>query len=402
MGVQPSASKTEVLLVCPRPFDAATEIEPDEPGEPARYGSAFHAILSACLHSPKKKPLEKNAAAFTRAVKKAAAEYEVKDLASELAGHVKSSVRVFRNWLAKEKLEIVEIERAYAICPTPDGYWTVRRIEAHDEDHHYEISPGEVPGTVDLIVMSRDKKRVVVVDHKTGFFESWFIADDSVRFALPTTVAQMRTLGLVAAMGGTPRVEVAIFHADRGGLPIVYAEPYELEAQQQHARELYAALALVDRGFLRSGEFCKRCPARAGCPAGAADLLVESAAVLVTAANTVAIEPVDPRALYALPTEPTDPEVLAMRAGALYDMLKRFRELDKAAATEIKRLVRGGAIIETKDGKTLAIQTQIYETLSKKSVIEALGKVAGEKELVRLRKKGVIREAQRDMLIAEK
>lgn len=64
--------------------------------------------------------------------------------------------------------------------------------------------------------------------------------------------------------------------------------------------------------------------------------------------------------------------------------------------------MKSGAVIETREGKVLAIQTQNYETLSKKSVLEALGKVAGEKELARLRKKGAIREATREMLVGEK
>jgi hypothetical protein len=399
MGWQPSASKTEILLLCQRPFDPAIEAEPDEPGEPARYGSSFHSVLAACLRSPKKKLLEKNAAGFARAVNKAARDHDVKDTADELAGHVKGSVKVLRNWLAREKLEIAEVEKAYAIKPRPDGVWGVREIKPHDEEHRYKTAPGELPGTVDLIVMNSNHKRTVVLDHKTGYVEDWFANDEFVGFARPTTVGQMRTLGLV---GSPLHGEVAIFHADRKGLPIVYSEPYEVEAQQKHVRELHAAFSRIGQGFLRPGPYCKRCPARVGCPARAADLLVESAEVLVKAANAVALEPIDPNALFALPTEPPPAGMLEMRAGALYDMLKRFRELEKAGSAELRRLVRAGAIIETRDGKVLSLRTQTYESLSKKSVLEALGKVAGEKLLTQLRKKGVIREATREMLIGEK
>jgi len=396
MGWQPSASKTDILLLCQRPFDPAIEAEPDEPGEPARYGSAFHEIAASCLRSPKKKPLEKTPAAFARAVTSAAKRYDVKDAREELAGHVKSSVKVLRNWLTKEKLEVTEVEKAYAVWPHPNG-WKARAIEAHDEDHRYKSAPGEVPGTVDLIATNSNHKRTVVIDHKTGYVEDWFASDDFVGFARPATVAQMRTLGLAVKAN-----EVGIFHADRKGLPIVYSEPYELDAQRKHNMELHAAFSRIGQGFLRPGSYCKRCPARVGCPARAADLLVESAEVLVKAANAVALEPVDPNALFALPTEPPPAGMLEMRAGALYDMLKRFRELEKAGSAELRRLVKAGAVIETRDGKVLSIRTQTYETLSKKSVIETLGRVAGEKLLAQLRKKGVIKEATREMLVGEK
>lgn len=395
MGWQPSASKTEILLLCQRPFDPTIEAAPDEPGEPARYGSAWHQVTAACLKSPKKKLLEKTAA-FARAVTRAARDHDVKDAADELAGHVKSSVKVLRNWLTREKLEIAEVEKAYAVWPHPNG-WTSRAIEAHDEDHVYKSAPGEIPGTVDLVARNSSRSRIAVIDHKTGYVEDWFASDDFVGFARPTTVAQMRTLGLAVEAN-----EIGIFHADRKGLPIVYSEPYELSERRKHNKELYAALNRVGQGFLRPGPYCKRCPARVGCPARAADLLVESAEVLVKAANAVAIEPVDPNALFALPTEPSPEGMLEMRAGALYDMLKRFRELEKAGTAELRRLVKAGAIIETRDGKVLSIREQTYESLSKKSVLEALGKVAGEKELARLRKKGAIREATREMLVGEK
>lgn len=399
MGWQPSASKTEVFLLCPRPFDPAIEAEPDEPGEPARYGSGFHAVIAACLRSPKKKLLEKNSAAYARVVDRAAKEFDMKDAKAELASHVKSSVKVLRNWLTREKLEVVEVEKAYAVWPKADGGWVARPTEPHDEDHVYKIARGGMPGTVDLIAMNANRKRTVVLDHKTGVYESWFANDETVTFARPTTIGQMRTLGLV---GSSLHGEVAIFHADRKGLPMVYSEPYEVSDQRAHAKELHAAFQRIGQGFLRPGEYCKRCPTRVGCPARAAHLLVESTAVLVEAANKVALEPVDPNALCVLPTEPPPAGMIEMRAGALYDLLKRFRELEKAGSAELKRLVRGGAVIETRDGKVLALQTQTFETLSKKSVIEALGKVAGEKELARLRKKGAIRESTREMLVGEK
>jgi hypothetical protein len=390
MPLQPSASRTALLLLCPRPFDPEIEADPDLPGEAARYGSAFHLLIAACLRSSSKKPLERAAPAYAREVNRAVAEYDVKRTADELAGHVKGSVKVLRNWLEREKLQVAEVEHAHGIRPKADGSWVARVIPPHDEDHRYDVEHGEVPGTVDLIAVSQNHARAVVIDHKTG--------GESHGFAQPASLPQMRTLGLIAATAAVPHAEVGIFHADRRGLPIIYAEPYEAPERRSHTVELHQALSRIGSGFLRPGAHCARCPARITCPAHAADLLSESAAALVSTASSFAAEPIDPKGLLA----PLGGNVsLEVRAGALYELLKKFRALEKAGSEEIKRLVRSGAVIETREGKVLTLQTQSYETLSKKSVLEALGKIAGEKELKRLREKGAIRETTREMLKGE-
>jgi hypothetical protein len=397
MALQPSASRTDLLLACPRPFDPELEDTPDVAGTAARYGSAFHAVLASCLKSPKKKPLER-APSYAKTVDKACAAYDVRSAAAELAGHVKGSVKVLRNWLEREKLEVASVEEARAVSPRADGGWGARAIEPHDEDHRYDIEPGEVPGTVDLVARNLSRTRTVVLDHKTG-------GGDGSGFATPASIPQMRTLGLSARLdagSGPHDVEVGIFHADRRGLPIVYSEPYERFDQHVHAGELNEALSRIGKGFMRVGAHCKWCPARSACPAHTADLISAGTADLVRAANKFAVEPISPTALFVLPAEAPISASIEERAGALYDLLKRFRDLEKIASAEIKRLVKEGLVIETREGKVLAIQEQNYETLSKKSVIEALGKVAGEKELARLRKKGAIRMAKREMLVGEK
>lgn len=388
MSVQPSASRTELLLACPRPFDPDIEAEPDEPREAARYGTAFHQILAACLRSKPGKPLlEKQPSRYNTEVDIAATEHEVRSAAAELAGHVKSSVKVFRNWLAREELEIVEVESAYAVAPGIDN-WEVRAIPPHDEEHHYLVDEGEIPGTIDLIARSANRKRMVVVDHKTGW--------EAEGFARPSTVPQMRTLGLVAAKKVPLGTELGIFHADRQGLPAMYAEEYERDDQRTHVHELRRALVMIGSGFLRPGTHCKWCPIRSTCPAQKAELISEGTAALVSSANALAVEP-----LQGLLAPDTGASV-EVRAGALYDLLKKFRQLDKSGYEEIKRLVRGGAVIETREGGSLVLRRQTYEVLSKKSVVEALGKVKGERVLDRLRKQGAIRESTREQLVPEK
>lgn len=399
MPLQPSASRTSLLLACPRPFDPDIETESSPGGEAADYGSAFHLVIASCLATPAKKPLERSVDLYSKAVHKAAKKYGVARAAAELAGHVKSSVKVLRNWLGREKLIVDEIERSYAVAPSANGGWGAREIPPHDEEHRYAVEPGELPGTVDLIARDTNRTRTVILDHKTGSLDQGF--------AQPAKLAQMKTLGLI---GGAKRcegnrstrsvVEVAIFHADRRGLPIVYAEPYETREQSRHAADLHEAFGRIGSGFMRPGEHCKWCPARDGCPARTADLLAESTAALVEGANKLAVEPLvsGPLARVARAGLATVEE----RAGVLYELLRSFRALDEAGTVEIRRLVKEGKIIETRDGKVLAIRTEQFETLSKKSIIEALGKVAGEKELKRLRAKGAIREATREKLVAEK
>ena len=380
MGVQASASRSALLLICPRPFDPDTPVEDSTSGEPARYGSAFHQVIATCLRS--KKAL--NPAQYAKAVDAAALRHDVRRSSAELAGHVRSSLKVLQNWLKREGLdEITQVETAAAVRPNADGTWEVRSIPPHDEEHRYDVEADEIPGTVDLVVRTGNRRRTVIIDHKTGSYAT----DD---FARPSKIPQMRTLGLLGN-------EVGIFHADRLGLPMVYAEPYEIEDQKWHAKILHRALGRVGEGLMRTGPHCARCPAHDSCPAQAADLLSEGTAALVRATNALVVEPIDPQAPLAPPLNGSTVET---RAAALYDLLKRFRALEKAGSEEIRRLVRAGRLIETRNG-VLTLQEQTYETLSKKSVIDALGKVAGEKELKRLREKGAVREASREQLVAE-
>lgn len=388
MKYQATASRTSLLLACPRPFEEETELEDDLPKEAARYGSAFHKVVGACLRSLKNKPLEATDR-FPKEITIAAKEFDVRSAAQELASHVKSNIKVLRNWLKREKLEILEVEEAYAVTPDPGGSWQARKTLPHDEDHVYQdVRPGEIPGTIDLKA-GGENGRVVIIDHKTGSY-------DSDSFAVPQSLPQMRTLGLTTY---APKAEVGIFHADRKGLPIVYSEPYESSEQKIHSRELFAAMMLVGRGFLRPGPQCKYCPAKLGCPAHTAELISDSTTALVSHANRLAVEPIDPKGLLAPIDNGTDIET---RAGTLYDLLKIFRRYEKAGTEEIRRLVKSGAVIETRDGKVLTLKEETYESLSKQSILDALGKIEGEKEIARLRKKGAIREATRERLMAEK
>jgi len=381
MGIQPSASRTGLLLECTRPFAEDTTIEPEPSREPARYGSAFHLVLAAMLRS--KKPLPP--AVYTREVDTAVKLYDVRHTAHELAGHVRSSHKVLMNWLTRQKLKIIEIEKAYAVNPVrwlEGAKNAVRQIPSHDEEHHYDVKPGELPGTVDMIVGNDQVE--MPLDHKTGF--------EDTDFAQPSKVPQMRTLGLIVQ--AKRERNVAIFHADRRGLPIVYAEEYYDSDATKHAKALAAAFARIGDGFLRPGPHCGRCPAQDDCPARSADLLSESTAALVKAASVLADEPVDPRKSLA----PMGNSTIESRAAALYTLLKRFRALEKAGSEEIRRLVEDGKVVETVEG-VLEMSVQSFESLSKKSLMAALGKIKGERELKKLRELGALSTTTRKVIM---
>lgn len=384
LPIQPSASRTKLLLGCPRPFEVPAE--PDESGEPARYGSAFHQVAAACLGAKTSKGVLEKTDRYAKEIDKAAKAYDVRAAAGELAGHVKSSLGVLRNWLAREKLEVLALERAYAVTLAA-GAFARRVIEPHDEDHRYDTAPDEVPGTVDLIACGGDRE--IVIDYKTGSAPA-----NDILFATPTKIPQMRTLGLVATHR---EVEVGIFHADRRGLPNMYVEPYELDARHAHAGDLRRALGLIGNGFLRVGEHCAECPVRATCPAHQAELISEGTNALIKAANGLATEPITGALVSAKASKLSVEE----RAGLLHTLLKKFGVLEKAGREEIRRLVKGGAVIETPEGKTLVIREQTFETLSKKSVLAAYGPQKGEKVLEKLRKDGAVVESTREMLVGE-
>lgn len=385
MGIQPSASRTGLLLDCPRPFDVEVEIEPDPPREPSRYGSAFHQVLAHWLSQSKGLKPEVHA----RAIDKAVRQWDVKHTAEELSGHVKSSYKVLRNWIEKEKLRVVEIECAYAVNPSTGK---VRPIKPHDEDHRYDVEEGEMPLTLDLRL--EDDRRVFFFDHKTGW-QDW----EGGEFALPKSVAQMRTVGLVGAT--VPKLErhIGIFHADRRGLPAIYEDDYEDVDAKKHSRALATALTLIGSGFLRPGKQCNRCPARSNCPAKSADLISEATAELVEAANTLADEPVKGQSFAPVPANAL--VTVERRAAALFELFKKFRPLEKAGMDEIKQLVREGRLIETREG-VLVFHTQTYEMVSKKSITEGLGKVAAERLFKKLRDKGAMRDTKREVLVPEK
>ncbi len=401
MGIQPSASVTGLLLLCQRPFDPEIEIEPVEPSESARYGSAWHWVTAECFRRPK---MGTKGSAYVKTVDYAVTRWEIKPAAEELARHVRSSLQVLHNWLKREKLEVVEVEKSYSYNPTTSK---LRETDAPDEDHRYPLKPGEIGLTLDLYAYS--PSRVVVIDHKTGWHDGdWYIEGEGVSFALPHKLPQMKTVGTAlsrntragvdgkgSAYRGRP-MHVGIFHADRRGLPMMHHEELEIGEMAAHDKALAQAIARVGDKSLRPGPHCVRCPARVDCPAQAADLLGEGATALMSAAMVLGEEPVDTRGMLALPR---GSESVEKRASALWKLLKRFEVIKKAGHEEIRRLVKRGGLVEV-DGQVLELREESFEMLSKASIYRALGRTEGDKLIKRLRAKGVVEQSTREKLVA--
>jgi hypothetical protein len=371
MKLAQTMSKTGLLLQCPWPFDPNRELPDDISGEPADYGVAFHAIMAVVCSSrfvigPEKKD-----------VKELAHRYNL--FAPELWAHYIDSSGFLHSWLIGDNpwgvdflahnMPRTEIARAFS----PVTYES-RPIEGPDASHIYhDIRPGEIVGTADMVVETPDT--ILVDDHKTG-------AGD---FSRPSENPQILSLACAFAMKSRKKVIGAISHFPRGGLPQVFAEEITREAMALHAAKLDSAMARVGDGSLRTGPYCKYCPARNVCPTRDVNLIEA-----ITVAG-------------GLVKQSSSSVVTAEKIGQLHELLTQveYHTIPKARDA-IRRWVKDhpSEVATRPDGKVLAFVQRSFERLSKSSVVKALGKVAGEKELARLRKLKCLTEDTREELHA--
>lgn len=397
MTLQASASKSDLLLQCARPFEEGVETS-DEPGEAALYGSAFHDLM---FQAKNLKP-DHLLSIATKLERK----WNVPGAADELVGHVRSAKKLLAKWLAGENPWGAHFdggdflrEQAFAINPSK---LTCRRIEAPSvEDHVYRgVSVAtEIPGTVDLMIL--DGPAPMVMDYKTG-------RDPFDFLTVPEDVTQLRTLGLAAwfeAVGDriratVPEVILAVLHAPRGSVPAIYADLVPVADLQRHAGQLADALRRKGDGSMRAGACCRLCPARSDCPTQTGAYLASAAQALELAQPTgsVMAEIVEYGRKYSLGDELT----LAEDVGRLHYFRAQFQKLGASSGSLMKRWVidHPNEIAIRPDGKILIIRQKTQEQLSKASIIRALGKVQGEKLIQELRENGVIETQEREELHA--
>ncbi len=373
MTKQVSASKTPLVLQCGRPFADDTEIEEDPPGEPARYGSAFHEVLE--LNAPRVD------------AKEIATRFEVD--VKELYPHAVRTLSFLKKWLAgdnvyKEEFTVVgrETHRATKLVRTNHQIIAVTRECNFDpETHTYDLEPGEFGGTDDLVVEAAgngadgdySRGRRLVVDYKSG---------DWGAFHKPSELAQMLTLGLQTEADG-----VAILHSPREGIPIMYCDDVSMQEFQNYAVKLKKAMSRIGDGFLRTGPECARCPAKNGCPAGDADLLKKANALIKVAVTKEEMG-------------------LPLNKGQFHMFLQQLDRLSKRAREVLREEIREGAktgnYIVRPDGLILILKQKSKENLSKSSIVAALGKQKGEQMIESLRKKNCITTSTWDEIHAVK
>jgi len=383
MKIQPSASRSALLLECSYAF--SVEIEPEPGGEPSRYGVAFHSLLAFLL-------LKKGSRdGYDRVVDAAVKANRLPpSSARDLAGHARGSYQVLYAWLKGKnpwgrdflKGQKMEVEKSFALRmlgpPVGSGLPIVRKISPPSlEEHCYEdLLPGEIAGTADLILGD------LVLDHKTGQAET---------FEQPAEKPQLKTLALIPLYrGGMKREEwkpiAGVLHAPRLGLPEVYAD--EVEDLPTHEAALSRSLARIGDGSLRPGPWCSRCPAREVCPAQHGDLLKRSGEIVKSSMGIKEFLDGDDHSRSIM--GPSD-------IGKIHLLFHQLEALLKVGKKEIRQWVEDHPeeVAARPDGKELALVSKRYERLSKSSIIEALGKLKGEKELARLRKLGAISEDER-------
>lgn len=372
MTLQKTASKTALLLQCPRPFAADTETEADPPGEAAIYGTRWHknaAILLNWMKSGRPDSTDIG----TR--------YE--DL--EEANHVKNAFDALDAWMKPEgnpfglQFRISEVETSRALDLTKSSDGTVKaKLWEQNGAHDYTASDGSplggqyLSGTADVVLEAESSSGIfrVVLDHKTG-------EDHINEYPTPSTLPQLQALAEMWEADA-----VAILHAPINAPVVIYAETIP-RGISRFRHELWHANRLVDSGFMRPGPECKFCPARGSCPAKQGELIASAGALVTQTVGglTARIDPPPPGTFHQLKTE--------------------LEKLIKQATAQTKAEVKAGALYERPDGKTLEIQTVHVERLSKKSILEAYGKSKGEELLQQLRDAGALVVAEEERLVAK-
>ena len=301
MGIQVTASKSALLLQCPRPFEEGTEIEPSEPGEAADFGTRVHKALER---------FAKNQAI---------------SLDAEAEAHARAMWAETQRWMkaGKWKIDSIEVPKAWR----DDG--NLECVAFDEPTHTYELRDKEIGMTCDLVLKGPGGKRCVL-DYKTGEHEDY--TDPRTPQLLTLAVAEKAEM-------------VAICHMARGGIPVIYERPLSRDDLIPHELGILRALYLVGSGgFTRTGPACKYCPARGSCPAQVGELLQKTSSLVKAVTGAASLK------------EQVDP-------GKFHMMLGSLEKLVTWAKAELKERVLAGEVIERPDGKVLVIGQRSYESV---------------------------------------
>ena len=370
--MQPSASRSALLVACSKPFDPDLVFPRDLPGEPARWGSAWHEVAAKILAGSRKMPTVVKLASMTL---KAARHYGVESAADELTNHLLQNLPEVLRHIAVHNPKTLQAEASIAYDPVTDR---ARAIPLPTEDEHrYEVSAKEIGMTYDWAYET--SKFVEIGDHKTGLSD-----DDKKDFSRPDKLEQLLTLalGYRALRKIKKPIRLAVNHSFRRGMAKVYWEevlPTELDA---HREKLAASMLRIGDGSLRPGPQCNDCPARSICPAGDSGLL-DKAEMLLRRSNTLGA---------ALVLTSNDQTALTRerRLGDLYEVTNAATELIERSRAAIKDEIRNGVLPELSDGRRLILKKRNVERLSKTSFVDTYGKLQAERMFGKFRADGAL------------
>lgn len=364
--VQPTMSKTDRLLACAFPWQKEVPAE-TEVAQPARFGSAFHELMAHWL--------QKGFLASTKTVKRIAKKWSVDgDVeAAELETRTNRAIPVLHQFLCGVnpwKIDFrqwrMEVEVALAYNIEND---TAREISPPDEKtHEYrDARAGEFPGSADIVLVGiyKGQNTVLVLDHKSGFL-----------ITAPEASGQLKSLALAACRvkHAPQQALIGFLHAPGDGTtPTITCDELSATDLTQHSHALQDAFADIGNGTLRPGPHCRWCPALSICPAHTSALAeIRGSAEMIVS-----------------------PEQAGFAHQKLTALRSAFKQYDDMITAEIRAYVKQNGSCPRPDGSAVGLIERSYESLSKSSILDALGPLKGAREIRRLEKLGCVKKSNR-------
>jgi hypothetical protein len=370
--VEPTASKTDRFLGCSLPWGRPQT--DNEVSLPARFGSAFHAVLESRLRGKR----GREAASILKAT---AAKFDVD--AKAVSERVDAVLPVLKAWLVGENpWKIRFTDKAWRLSYEETIAYNIetqtsRRCDPPTSDtHEYrDRQPHEIPGAVDLLGVGIDEKTkrfngfnhntVLILDHKSGF-----------DVGSPMESGQLKTLALAASkLFACDKAIVAFMHAPAGMTPTIYADTLDSDDFARHATSLQEAESRRDSGFIRPDFYCRYCQVFSSCPVNQPALIeLRGSRQLQTA------------------------EDVGEAHQKLQEMTKRFSSMADVIDAEIRSWIRQHGAGVRPDGREVDFVERPFTNLSQASIVRALGKLEGGRMIEKLKKLGAIESGVRKEL----
>lgn len=248
----PTASGIERALACRA--SAVLPRAPDESSEDAQRGTALHAYVEAVASG---EAPESALARVPAEWRPAAASLDVHAILEAIGWDPFGD-------------QTLTVEEAFAWHPVDDR---ARSLGCGLERDYSGADPLEFVGTADVLLVDRDRRRVVVLDYKFGH-------GHVTRAAVNP---QLRSLALFAARThGMDVAQVVIVRAREDGSAWLDRAPIDRHELDEVALELHALTRRIardregDQAVATGGEHCRYCRSARACPLGPMALAVAS------------------------------------------------------------------------------------------------------------------------------